>query len=75
MKAEGMTAGAVDLLLLVPRDGFGVLGLEFKTQVKGSRQTPAQKQWQKSFEQVGNKYVLVRTLNEAITAVQNYLDK
>lgn len=27
------------------------------------------------FEQVGNKYVLVRTLNEAITAVQNYLDK
>ena len=75
MKAEGMTAGAADLLLLVPRDGFGALGLEFKTQVKGSRQTPAQKQWQKSFEQVGNKYVLVRTLNEAITAVQNYLDK
>lgn len=24
---------------------------------------------------IGNKYVLVRTLNEAITAVQNYLDK
>lgn len=34
MKAEGMTAGAAALLLLVPRGGFGVLGIEFKTPAK-----------------------------------------
>lgn len=73
MKAEGMTAGAADLLLLVPRGGFGALGIEFKTLAKGSRQSEAQKRWQEAFERAGNKYIIVRTFEEAAIAVRNYL--
>lgn len=74
LKAEGMTAGAADLLLLVPRGCYGSLGLEFKTLSKGSRQSEAQKTWQRSFEQAGNKYVIVRTLEEAMMVTENYLN-
>lgn len=73
MKAEGMTAGAADLLLLVPRGGFGSLGIEFKTLAKGSRQSEAQKRWQAAFENAGNKYTIVRTFDEAVEVVRNYL--
>ena len=73
MKAEGMTAGAADLLLLVPRGGFGALGIEFKTQAKGSRQSEAQKRWQAAFESAGNKYVIVRTFDEAVEITNSYL--
>lgn len=40
MKAEGMTAGAADLLLLVPRGKYGSLGLEFKTQERAVVRVP-----------------------------------
>ena len=73
MKAEGMTAGAADLLLLVPRGGFGALGIEFKTQAKYSRQSDAQKRWQQAFERAGNKYTIVRTFEEAVVIANNYL--
>lgn len=75
LKAEGMTAGAADLLLLVPRGEYGSLGLEFKTLSKSSRQSPAQKLWQQSFEQAGNRYVIVRTLEEAQSVTRNYLGR
>lgn len=73
MKAEGMTAGAADLLLLVPRGNFGVLGIEFKTQAKGSRQSDAQKRWQEAFERAGNKYAIVRTFEGAMDVAKNYM--
>lgn len=73
MKAEGMTAGAADLLLLVPRGNFGVLGIEFKTLAKGSRQSDAQKRWQEAFERAGNKYAIVRTFEEAMDVAKNYM--
>ena len=73
MKAEGMAAGAADLLLLGPGGGYGGLGIEFKTTQESSRQSPEQKRWQEAFERVGNKYVIVRTFDEAVEAVKNYL--
>jgi hypothetical protein len=73
MKAEGVTAGAADILLLVPRGGYGVLGIEFKTLEKSSRQSQAQKRWQEAFEKVGNKYAIARTFDEAVEVVRNYL--
>ena len=73
MKAEGVTAGAADLLLLVPRGGFGALGIEFKTLAKYSRQSDAQTRWQQAFERVGNKYTIVRTFEEAVVIANNYL--
>ena len=74
IKDEGMTAGAADLLLLVPRGKYGSLGLEFKTQAKGSRQSAVQRRWQESFEAAGNKYVVVRTLENAIAAANQYMN-
>ena len=38
MKAEGMTAGVADMILLVSRKGYGSLCIEFKT-AKGRQRT------------------------------------
>lgn len=74
LKREGVTAGASDTLLLVPRGRYGALGIEFKTLERGSRQSKSQKIWQEAFERAGNKYVVTRTLDEAIAAVQSYME-
>lgn len=71
LKREGVVAGVADVLITVPRCGYGSLALEFKT-LKG-RQSAAQKAWQADFEHAGNKYVVVRTLEVAIIVTKNYL--
>lgn len=72
-KAEGMVAGAPDLLLLVPRNGYGHLGIEFKTQSKASKQRLSQIIWQQESEKHGNKYVVVRSVEDAFQEVSDYL--
>lgn len=71
LKAEGMVAGASDLLLLVPRHGFGCLCLEFKT--KDGRQSDSQKIWQRETEKVGNKYVIIRSFDQFRAVTEEYL--
>lgn len=71
MKAEGTTAGVSDMILLIPRKGFGALCIEFKTQ-KG-RQTELQKEWQHEAEKVGNKYVIVRSFEQFVKEIEAYL--
>lgn len=76
MKAEGVTAGVADLLLLVPRlpnweMNCHALAIEMKTE-KG-RQSPAQKEWQKKVEAQGYKYIVVRSLDQFITEINSYL--
>lgn len=73
LKAEGMVAGAADLLLLVPQQGYGCLCMEMKTPT--GRQQLTQKIWQKEIEKVGNKYVIVRSLEEFCQIVCEYLGK
>lgn len=71
MKAEGMTAGVSDMILLVSRKGYASLCIEFKTE-KG-RQTELQKEWQRIAEMHGNKYVIVRNFMQFVKEVTAYL--
>jgi hypothetical protein len=70
-KAEGVTAGVADLLLLVPSKGYHGLAIEMKTE-KG-RQSPEQKQWQKKAEQQGYRYAVCRSLDDFMATVNDYL--
>lgn len=71
MKGEGVTAGVADMLLLMPRHGYGCLCIEFKT--KSGRQSASQKQWQADAEAHGNKYTVVRSVEQFISEVRQYL--
>lgn len=71
MKAEGVVAGVADMILLVARNGYGALCIEFKTE-KG-RQSINQKMWQQETEKHGNKYVVVRSFYEFVKEITAYL--
>ena len=69
--AEGLTKGVADLILLVPRHGFGALCIEMKTE-KG-KQSEQQKQWQAECEQAGNKYAVCHSFKEFCNVVNEYM--
>lgn len=71
MKAEGVTAGVADLILLMPSHEYGALCIELKT-VKG-RQSNSQKEWQEAAEKAGNRYVICRTFDQFRKEVSGYL--
>ncbi len=71
LKAEGMLAGVADLLLLLPRHGYGCLCIEMKTD-KG-RQSDTQKAWQQAAEKAPNKYVVCRNITEFVIQIKLYL--
>lgn len=71
LKAEGVVAGVADLLLLVPSQGYHALCIEMKTET--GRQSHEQKEWQAKVEAAGYKYVVVRSLEEFINTINNYL--
>ena len=71
MKRQGIKAGVADVILLIPKKGFGSLCIEFKTQ--SGQQSPEQKIFQQEAEKHGNKYVIVRSVAEAIETVKWYL--
>ena len=71
MKAEGVTAGVADLILLTPKKGFGSLCIEMK--VGKGKQSDSQANWQKKAERHGNKYVLCRNVNEFMNQITDYL--
>lgn len=71
MKGEGVTAGASDLLLLVPSGECPYLCIEMKTP-KG-RQSPAQREWQAEVEAVGGRYAVCRSLDDFISLINDYL--
>ena len=84
MKAEGVTAGVADLLLLVPNKIFHGLCIEMKIvreyvdgdgkfQRKKSYQEKEQKEWQSLVENQGYMYVVCRTADEFQHIVDNYL--
>lgn len=71
LKRQGVKRGVADVLLLIPKGGFASLCLEFKT--KTGKQSPEQKEFQIQAEKCGSKYVIVRSVKEAIEKVSEYL--
>lgn len=71
LKEEGVVAGVSDLVLLYPGAFYPSLCIEMKTP-KGKQQE-SQKLWQKKVETAGNKYVICRSLDDFINAIQEYL--
>lgn len=74
LKAEGLVPGVADLLLLVPRNGYGCLAVEMKTPAKSSKQSERQVEWEKAAIKAGNRYCVCRSLEEFIRVVRDYLD-
>lgn len=71
LKEMGTTAGVADLLLLVPRKGFGCLAVEMKTET--GTQSDSQKDWMFDMIASGNKYVVCRSASEAEKVIREYL--
>ncbi len=74
LKDEGMTDGVADLILLVPRGGYGALCLETKTTSKSSRLRPSQEAWLAEANAHGNKAVVYRSEEEFEKIVTEYLN-
>lgn len=70
-KEMGVRAGFPDLILLIPNKFYPFMGIELKTAT--GRQSEQQKAYQREFERRGYKYVIVRSLNEFIKVVSDYL--
>mgnify|MGYP003077074534 CR=1 FL=1 len=70
-KQMGVRAGFPDLILLIPNKFYPFCGIELK--IKTGRQSESQKAYQKEFESIGAKYVVVRSLDEFIKVVNEYL--
>lgn len=71
LKRQGVKSGVSDVLLLIPKKGFASLCIEFKT--KTGRQSKEQKEFQQQVERCGSKYVIVRSVKQAIDEVKEYL--
>lgn len=71
MKRQGVKRGVADVILQVPKKGYASLCLEFKTPT--GRQSDEQKEYQRQVEMAGSKYVVVRSVQQAIKVVQKYL--
>ena len=71
MKRQGVKRGVADVILQIPKKGYASLCLEFKTST--GKQSPDQKEYQRQVEMAGGKYVIVRSVEQAIRELQLYL--
>lgn len=69
--AEGKRPGVPDLILPVPRAGFGGLALELK--IYPNKPTPAQEQWLDALEAIGWRCCVAYDLATAKAFLQSYL--
>lgn len=72
-KAMGTRAGFPDFWLGIPVKNCPYLCIELKTLEKGSDQSENQKHYERLVKAVGARYVVVRTLQEFINTVNDYL--
>ena len=71
LKDEGVLAGVSDLILLKSNQHYGALLIETKT--KKGTQRESQKEWESKITADGYKYVVVRSLDDIIKEVNDYL--
>lgn len=71
LKAEGVVAGVADLFLSVPRCGFHGMYIEMKA--GKNTQTESQKEFQRSVESEGYLYKVIRSFDEFMQEVEDYL--
>lgn len=71
IKANGVCNGVADLILLIPRHGYGCLCIELKTPLGVQRLS--QKAWMKAVQAVGQKYVVCRSVDDFIREINSYL--
>lgn len=72
LKAEGVTAGVADLFLAIPNATNSGLFIEMKTE-KG-RQQDTQKAFEQAVTKQGYRYEVVRSLDQFITLIIEYLN-
>lgn len=70
-KAMGMRAGFPDFIFLLPNKEHPYLALELKS-AKG-RQSDHQKEYQQAVEKAGGQYVIIRTLEQFMQTINDYL--
>lgn len=73
MKGEGVTAGVSDMIFLFPNSEHHALCIEFKTE-KGKQQD-TQKRFQRKVEAFGFRYEIVRSLEDFIRLMKEYISK
>lgn len=73
MKHQGVKRGIADVILQIPKKGYASLCLEFKTSI--GKQSRDQREYQRQVEMAGSKYVVVRSVEQAIRVMQQYLGK
>lgn len=71
LKTQGVVPGVADLLLLLPRKGFGCLGIEMK--YGQGKQSDKQEEWERQFTASGNLYTVCRSIDEFIGTINSYL--
>lgn len=71
-KAMGTRAGFPDLILLLPKAPFSYLAIELKTAV--GRQAVSQKDYEILMTSHGGKYVVVRSLEQFMEVVNEYIN-
>lgn len=72
-KAMGVRAGVPDLMLLLPRHGYSYLAIELK--YGKNTQTQAQKDYERRINANGGVYVVVRSIEEFVETIENYLNQ
>ena len=72
-KAMGTRAGFPDFWLGIPVNGCPYLCIELKTLNKGSGQSEGQRDYERLVTAMGARYVVVRTLQEFIRTISDYL--
>ena len=71
MKRQGVKRGVADVILQIPKKGYASLCLEFKTST--GKQSAEQKEYQRQVEMAGSKYVIVRSVEQAIPVSYTHL--